>query len=74
MSNTLQGKLTKDLNYLGVLSIYYRLGNLFFCLVMPLFAYADLVWGGKDNVTLKLISSPYCALSRVCLRLLFCFM
>ena len=23
---------------------------------------------------LKLISSPYCALSRVCLRLLFCFM
>ena len=23
---------------------------------------------------LKMISSPYCALSRVCLRLLFCFM
>ena len=26
------------------------------------------------QLNLKLISSPYCALSRVCLRLLFCFM
>ena len=26
------------------------------------------------HLDLKLISSPYCALSRVCLRLLLCFM
>ena len=26
-----------------------------------------------SDIVLKLISSPYCALSRVCLRFLFCF-
>lgn len=41
--------------YLGVLSIYYRLGRTSFfhkSLVMPLFEYADLVWDDKDNVNL----------------------
>ena len=42
--------------YLGVLSIYYRLGckSFFFykSLVMPLFEYADLVWDDKDNINL----------------------
>ena len=55
MSNIWQGKLTKGLAYLSALSIYYRLGRAFFfykSLVMPLFEYADLVWGDKHNVTL----------------------
>ena len=55
MSNTWQGKLTKGLAYLGALSIYFRLGRAFVSfksLVMPLFKYADLVWGDKYNVTL----------------------
>ena len=34
-------------------SIYYRLGRASFSsLVMPLFEYADLIWGDKHNVTL----------------------
>ena len=52
---TLQGKLTEGLVYLGVLSIYYRLGHASFfykSLVMHLFEYAHLlVWGDKHNVT-----------------------
>ena len=58
MSNTWQGKLIKGLAYLDALSICYRLKRVSFCilfyksLVMPLFEYADLVWGDKHNVTL----------------------
>ena len=51
----MQGKLSKGMVYLGVLSIYYRLGRTSFVyksLVMPLFEYADLVWDDKDNFNL----------------------
>ena len=55
MSNTWQGKLIKGLAYLDALSICYRLKRVSFfikALFMPLFEYADLVWGDKHNVTL----------------------
>ena len=55
MLNTLLAKLIKGLVSLIALSIYYLSVRTFFfynSLVMPLFDYADLVWGDKHNVIL----------------------
>ena len=55
MWNTWQGKLTKGLAYLGGFThlVLFRACILFYkSLVMPLFEYADLLWGDKRNVSL----------------------
>ena len=55
MLNTVLAKLFKDLVSLIALIIYYLLVLAFIfynSLVMPLFDYADLVYGDNHNVTL----------------------
>ena len=52
MLNTLLAKLIKGLVFLIVLCLSAHAFFLIIGLVIPLFDYADLVWGDKNNVIL----------------------